>query len=50
MQQIDFTRSTGKETLIFFITEEVKETVLDFFSRNAQSILISLCFNIILII
>ena len=30
MQQINFTRSTEKETSVFFIIEKAKETVLDF--------------------
>ena len=30
VQQIKFTRNTEKDKSMFFITEEVKETVLDF--------------------
>ena len=35
------------DNAIFFITEEAKETILDFFARNCESIVILFCFNII---
>ena len=33
-QQINFTGNIGKVTSMFFITEEVKETILDFSKSN----------------
>ena len=49
MQQINFTGNLSKpgEKAILFLTEEGKEVILDFFTRNCESIAILFCFNIV---
>ena len=41
LQQINFTRNLDRtgQTRMFFIIEEAKETILDIFTRNCESIL-----------
>ena len=41
LQQINFTRDLDRtgQTTMFFIIEEAKETILDIFTRNCESIL-----------
>ena len=41
LQQINFTRDLDRtgQTTVFFIIEEAKETILDIFTRNCESIL-----------
>ena len=51
IQKINFTRNlrVNDNRLIFFITEAAKETILVFFTMNCESIVILICFDIILI-
>ena len=48
MQQISFTGNLDRNenTTVFFIIEEARETILDFFTRNCESVVILFCFNI----
>ena len=50
IQKINFTGNLNPRggTTMFFITEEAKETILDFFTRNCKSIM-NVLFNIIFI-
>ena len=49
IQQIKFTGSLDRagNTTMFFVIEEMKETIFGFFSRNRESIMNSFCFNVI---
>ena len=49
IQQIKFTGSLDRagNTTMFFVIEEMKETIFEFFSRNRESIMNSFCFNVI---
>ena len=51
IQKINFTRNlrVNDNRLIFFIIEAAKETILVFFTMNCESIVILICFDIILI-
>ena len=40
IQQCSFSGNLEQQATIFFITEEAKKTVLDFFARNCKSVLI----------
>ena len=46
IQQNNFTGYLEKVATIFFILEEVKEAILNFFTRNSESIVNLLYFNI----
>ena len=48
IQQISFIENLdcNENARMFFIIEEAKETILDFFTRNCESIAILFCFNI----
>ena len=46
IQQINFTRNLAQQAIMFFITEEAKDTALFFSTRNCKSILILFFFNI----
>ena len=48
MQQINVTRNLAEDenTAMLFITEEAKETILNFFIRNRESIVSLFCFDI----
>ena len=50
-KKISFTRNlrVNDNRLIFFIIEAAKETILAFFTMNCESIVILICFDIILI-
>ena len=51
VQEISFTGNLAWQRLadrtMFFITEESKETILDFFTKNCESIVNLYCINII---
>ena len=51
IQKINFTRNlrVNDNRLIFFIIEAAKETILVFFTMNCESIVILICFDVILI-
>ena len=51
MQQVNFTGNLVRDgnTQMFFIIEEAKEAILDFFKRKSSSIMVLFCFTIILI-
>ena len=48
-KKINVTGNLENATALLFIIEKVKETVLDFSTRNCKSIVVLFCFNIILI-
>ena len=50
IQHISFTGNVGRDrnTTMFFLNEEAKETVLFFFTRNCESIVNLFCFKIVI--
>ena len=46
IQQINFTGYLEEVATILFILEEVKEVILNFFTRSSESTVNLLCFNI----